>query len=296
MELSKENTSNILQNKSYIYQGNSTEDELCLEEIERANINFYTSIMKNISAVFCFLTFIVAVVSWIKIPRWRTFQNFLYFKIIICCNMTYLVLPLIKNLTKLFVTDINSFNMYWRYPKVFFQDAFVCWLFIISVYTYMQIVKVFSVDVTRKRVKSAYFAWGVTLLNSLFRLCYIGTESNFWMVFPVLIVFFLIVCNLIIYVRLIYSLFYEITYEYKQKRQVATLTFLISGFMMLPTMIFDVCTLLNGENKSFKTSAALKYIYNAQKIMLNLIFLLLKSNRAMWREFFCKTNDHVEFP
>lgn len=232
-----------------------------------------------IAAVLSLVTCVFALISWIMIPKWRTFKNYVFVNLILSYTLSYTFF-----FTKIF--DITNDYVY------IFVCSFSCWLFIGSIVFYMDIVKVFSVEVTRKKIKSTIFAWGAPLLNyllnvidkELFRISEMFSSNKNSFYFVLLMLF----CNFLIYLRVLYSLFRvsglrsTSRTRIKQKVQVATFTFLMSGSMTLPALLVEE---FGVTLYSAIVSGTIPFI---QTIAISTCFLMLKSNRTMWRELCCK--------
>lgn len=263
------------------------------EEVEDGVTSFRKHLV-TLTAVLSLVTCVVATVFWIKITKWRTFQTFVYLNLLYCSTLHTLIMVMV------FWGPMNIlFDVIWIFARLFFYNLFICWLFIASVVSYMLIVTVFSVHVTRKRIKSFLFVIGVSFMGALYttysNIVVDGSISTILKICAMFLVPSLLICNFYIYVRVLYSLF-NVTRlvdrtRFVQQLQVATFTFLMSGLIMLPALYSNVSTWLNIEGLSDDTTLVMLLIADIQKLIINVGFLLLKSNRKNWRELFCKRTD-----
>lgn len=266
---------------------------------EGSTAMFYaTLIIKYFAGLLSSVTSVLAITTWIMSPRWRTFQNLVYLNMLFCSLMTYLVLPVIRVVIIAVGACDITFETYWTVPKTIFHGSYICWILIASIVTYMDVVIVFFVNVSRKRLKCYLFADGIPLLISLVKLCYILTKHRYLLFFPMCVAVLLLLSNVLIYVRVLYSLC-QITgsissTKYRQKVQVATVIFFMSGSMMLPAVVLGFLKLIQDKSISFVTLTLCRWVFHVQKIIVNVCFLLLKANRGAWKEL-CYTKSDSNY-
>lgn len=281
-----------------VYDGNFTDyfnKTLVDEEWETLEkllvLETYVKYLAYVAAVLSLVTCVLAFITWINIQKWRTFRNFVYLNLIFCY-------------TALYIWFIFPFSSVFDFLVLIFIDSFTCWLFIASVVSYMDIVKVFSVNVPRKRLKSSLFAWGMPSLISLISVILDTTrlvDSKFLVmsIFSILLIIFVLFGNLVIYTKVLCGLFKVIRFinkrRYKQKVQVATFTFLMSGSMMLPGVIFFSIPIFT-KTQAFLHFIVPLFLIIMQTITINVLFMMLKSNRRIWRQYCWKRTDTVLEP
>lgn len=244
-------------------------------------------VLAYLAALLSIVTCVLAFISWIKIPQWRTFKNFIYLNLIFCYAVLYF-----------FAMSPNSCSitsLICPYVPALFMDSFICWLFIASVVSYMDIVKVFSVNVTRKRLKCSLFAWGMPASIILLSIIvdYLGPaiyQLIVIVIFTSCFIPIILLSNLFIYIKVLYSLFKVArcinNTRYKQKVQVATFTFFMSGSMMLPVIVIPFFPCVS-KSKCFLHEFIIYILIIVQTIIINVCFLMLKSNRNIWRQHCC---------
>lgn len=283
MDLQEQNMTTIEYNVTSTTEGNYSDidEDSVPKEVIYVLLFYFTLIF--FASVLSLVTCVVAFVSWIMIPKWRTFKNYVFLNLILSYTASY---------TFLVAEALNETS----YVMNYFLCSFSCWLFIASIVSYMDIVKVFSSNVTRRKLKCTLFAWGVplpnTLLNVVEQECYSFSDvvksgdNNYYFIL------ILLLCNFFIYIKVFYSLFrvarFRSRARYMQKVQVATFTFFMSGSMILPPLV------LSEFGMTFYTSLIVGVMPFVQTIALSTCFLMLKSNRMMWSELCCHNTENVK--
>ncbi|CAH1643951.1 unnamed protein product [Spodoptera littoralis] len=111
------------------------------------------------------ITFIIGVVSWILIKKFRHFRNYIFLSIIFNNIVNLLMTDLIKMIKK---SDRLEINMTGGVLFLYFRMSAYCWLTILCWIFYVDLVKVFNTEVSKKYLKISLFAWGVPIVITVF--------------------------------------------------------------------------------------------------------------------------------
>lgn len=258
------------------------------------NADFFLPLLtvtRILAALTSTIACVLALTSWTMIPKWRTFNNFVYFNLIVCYTVAY-GMP--------FVIPLGYTNDFFTLLSCFTLCSFLGWFLVASINTYIDLVQVFTVHVSRKKTKCSLFVWITSLLNT--SIVYAASTSNsqnvrLIMYICTIDVHVTLVCNCIIYFIVLNSLvkhWCRSKVECNRKFQAATFTFLMSGFMMLPIFVAQMLSLLHLDKQLYLYYAACSVVTgNIHTCIINVCFMILKSNRTMWRDFCCKRTENV---
>lgn len=153
----------------------------------------------------------------------------------------------------------------------------------------------FKSDFARRYLKSSLFAWGVPILvtfvfsvalpiillsvkNYLFQKTFAKILNVFFYI-SMSLYFIPLTINAFIYIKVLVTLFktsgLSKTAVKTRRLYIATLIFLLSGTVSLTVPIFIVLEI-----------PVLTYVDYLQIVVLDIYFLLVKSNRLIWKEFY----------
>lgn len=233
-----------------------------------------------LSMMFSLLTTAIGITTWILIPKWRIFKNYVLVTIIFHFTVLYCLIEIKDLATENYTLDWTNITM------DFFLSSFCWWLVVASVRNYRDLV-VFKCNISRIMLKTNLLVWTSSLLTTTMdEISWIAARVSFIK----LIIPLLIGCFLFGVVILLLIKEEAPTAQSKRHRmQAAALTFLVSSVMMLSaTLITD-------------SYAALKLlrnigtcIYVVQSSVVNLIFLLLKTNRQSWHDYYKNIKNSFE--
>lgn len=247
--------------------------------------------------------FIFGLVSWKTIEKFRHFKNFVLLNYMFAAIILDIVDTTIQN-----TIARNVFNYgdeltgeppeVWAilvYEALLSYMALVvfCWLTVLCWIFYIDIVKVFGTNVNRRYLKSALFAWGAPL-TLVFISSVIIPSATFLAtkyyaqetveviievsyVIDVFTVFVPFVVNVIFYSIILFALFKSNSINKiarKTRFYIATLIFVLSGGVLL---MYPLVTLL--ELPKYMESV----IVYLQNLLPVIYFLIVKSNRDLWR-------------
>lgn len=280
------NSSFSLNNTSNFSWDNASEEEDLSDFINFMVLVVFFLCYLFATSLFSLFTLIFCVVTWILIPKWRTFRNYVYANVIFCYAMSSC---LFYGLFFLEMENYESETVLFIFV-FYFVNASSCWLFIGSLLIYMDIVVVFQRNVTRKMLKANGFCWGVP---SLLATLHISGE-----LLPELRIFVFLIkdsygfsglmlaVNLLLYMKVLCGLFKNtgltVSSRVCQKVQVATFTFLLSG---APILIASVVSMpIEKDNRYAAVNLISPSLPPLQTIILNVCFLLMKSNRVSWKQ------------
>lgn len=232
--------------------------------------------LELIDVIFCILFFILTLISWIRIPKWRNFKNYIYVNLGISRFIYYVL-----------VFGSVLFGI------VYCSFVFYLWVLILSIKVYTDLVEIFQINITRIFLKSSIFAWGIPLfiefgynIIASYHEVYI---ANVGIETAILI---LLLINFTLYIKVVYSLskFNPLNDRASRCRkiEIATLSFFICGMPWMISFSLDYPTIFieYNENVTLKINTISSVVFSAQNIIFKLCFCLLKSNRELWSEFF----------
>lgn len=246
------------------------------------------------------IVLIIATISWILIPRWRSFKNFIFFNLFVTD-----VLLNFCFMDKYFGANIfdHFLSKYLRLLGRYVNFVYFCWLFLFSINIYMDSVH-FKINLTWKFVKSSVFAWGLPLiLHFLLRIlkvkeghvknhaCHRHRHLHSYLIIKLILEMILLAVNFCAYLVVILLLVKQrergTTLEYR-KIFIVTRTFILCIVLWLLSVVLEACiSKFNSENLSDVYSTYF-IMQCTQNVYLKLYFLLSKSNCKRWRKYFRK--------
>lgn len=260
--------------------------------------------------------FIFGLVSWKTIEKFRHFKNYVL--------LNYMFAGIILNVVDTTIRNTIARNVFnygdeltgeppevWAilvYEALLSYMALVvaCWLTVLCWIFYIDIVKVFGPNVNRRYLKSALFAWGAPL-TLVFISSVIIPSATFLAtkyftqketveliievsyVIDVFTVFVPFVVNVIFYTIILYALFKSNSINKiarKTRFYIATLIFVLSGGVLL---MLPLVTLLELPNYM---ESVIVYVQNLLPVIY---FLIVKSNRDLWRVCYISKLKHTCF-
>lgn len=183
--------------------------------------------------------------------------------------------------------------------RTYFKLVAHCWLLVLCCIFYLDIVQVFNTHVSRRYLKSALFAWGVPLI--LFIIYSLSLPLLGWLLskhfenetmkviskilffLDIFVIFVPLVINVLIYIRVLIELFNTTNVPKSainsRRFYIATLIFLLSGviFLISPLWLFVE-----------PPDVIITVIDYLPSISMDVYFLIVKSNRDLWLEFYVK--------
>lgn len=252
--------------------------------------------------------FFYGVISWWLIKKFRNFKNYVYLNAVSANVFSFIVLSIGFN----YIHTLKSWTIKSDWTQVlcisiifhlfvYFKTVYNYWLVVICYMFYVDIVKVFNMDVQKKYLKSNLFAWAVPLLISVFVIIVILSESSqiqdkypnvdFVLLFFVGSLVMPLMVNCLIYIRIVCSLLRccnanEMTATDKWRRfYIVSLMFVMSDVIMVSGYIlyfYFVST--NFSSETLIVFDIILYFLNS--IALDVFLVVLKCNRELWREYF----------
>lgn len=252
-----------------------------------------------------FVNLCVHLTSWIILPKWRTFKNYVYLNIIISfCAVFFLPIALFL---------ISDFNDYYNFTYIFvdlsinfFTFSSCCWLMVLSMVFYADLVKVFGGNTTRKYLKSNAFAWGmpaaVTAVKIVDKIVLHDQSQaiNYWDIFHEVYLYeelgqngisiVLLLVNLLVYVKVVLSLLKYSNLRKSRRNQgmkiqVATLAFVMSGVLLMISILMTLLMLL-GDCEMYYLYPLSLAIWGLQTSVINVCCMMARSNRRLWHDYF----------
>lgn len=242
-----------------------------------------TSIFNWSLIVVSLLILIYGVTSWCLIKKFRTFKNYAYINAILAAWLRILVTTVDK--LSLFSKENAFNNTIFDFIFGYLMTVQWSWLVVICYIFYMEIVKVFNMEIRRKFLKSTIVTWVLALFTTAYvtvQLIYFW-DSVFLFSLSIIIVALPLIINVVLYFFIIGSLCCcsrgnASTTGNCRRFYIATLIFIFSDLI-----IFFGIALTEVVNTLYIVDALLSC---SQIIILDVFLPLLRSNRELWREYF----------
>lgn len=246
----------------------------------------------NIVLVLTLAAFIYGVISWCILKKFRNFKNYIYLNLLLVNILRLTSISLIlhaRNVRTIYICVFIS-----SYCTTIYNN----WLLVMCYMFYVDIVKVFHIDIKRRYLKSSLFAWGLPFITCLI-LAYFGlylsvqpSERKMLLYILVAIIvvtsFLPLLLSLIIYIRLVFSLFRHSDANASRatdtwrRLYIATLMFVLSDVIMLTDFIWNILHI------SFMIRMVIMYL---QIITISLYLPVVRCNRELWREYYVHRLD-----
>lgn len=246
------------------------------------------------------IVLIIAILSWILIPKWRSYSNF------ICLNL--FIADVLLNLCFMDkYLDVNiifnpSLSKFLRLLGRYVHFVYFCWLFLFSINIYMDSVN-FKINLTWKFVKSSAFAWGLPLkLHILLRLvkvetghkinvhhCHHNHRLHSSLIIKLTLEIILLAVNFCAYLVVMYILFKQrdrgTSSEYRKMFIVSRIFVICIVLWLLSVVLEASISKFHSQNLSDIYSTYF-IMYCTQNIYLKLYFLFSESNCKRWTKYF----------
>ena len=258
-------------------------------------------VLNYIQSGMSFVTFIYGVTSWYLIRKFRSFNNYVYLSAIL---VNLLRLTVLWILIVLFFRNshfYNKFNHLLGYIFLYLTTVYNYWVVIMCYMFYKDIVKVFDISIKKKYLFSTLFAWGVPLIVFLIcKLIFFFMESGandkvvVWSVVVLLAAYICCsilptVLNVVLFIKLVFALYpcnnKNAAAISKKERRKQNLSRLCTATAMFLLCNVFVATFLLWELLEFSHLIS-TFTLNIQIIVLALFVPLVKSNRAVWHEYY----------
>lgn len=252
--------------------------------------------------VLCFtiLVFVIGTVSWCTIKKFRHFKNYVFISAILSGALNDIVAALYIGYRFNYSQYVSTYTflrlrMLYHATITYFSLVKYFWMLVLCWIFYVDIVKVFGGDISRRYFKSSLFSWGIPVILSfplpliLLALSnYIEIETTVMICafFDLAILFLPLLISFGVYVKVICTLFKssDVSRTAVKNRRIylATLIFLLSGvlFFIMPLwFIVDLPYFI------------LFIIKHLQTMTMNVYLLIVKSNRDLWMEYYEKRKN-----
>lgn len=251
---------------------------------------YYYMYLDYIVLVLTLATFLYGVTSWCIIKKFRHFKNYVYLNLILTGVLSFIVIIIMDYPTKSLIF-YNSATCIYMYLKAVYSH----WLVVLCYICYVDIVKVFRVDIRRRYLKSNIFAWAVPVITVSSLILFSFYVIRYFEKYNVLLnniafngsVMLPLVVNFLMYIKIQFSLCHcnanSTTNTGKWRRfYMATLIFVFSDIVTLYSF-FLVVTIVPHMPLIVYIAMPLEHV---QTLALNLFFVAVKSNRTVWREYY----------
>lgn len=264
---------------------------------------FKTDIASCLLMALTLTVFIVGVASWIKFKNIRTLKNYVFLNIMFSRVLMFVAFSFnFYGLLKYFeerIDGVTSLTLVLIYDFFlsYFVLVFTFRVLVLSCIFYVDIVKVFNANITRRYSKSSLFAWGIPIIivlvvcvltplffyiledyfskETLDMVLYISTYME------TVVLLFPLVIGIVIYIKVLITLFKTAKVNKTSVRSsqvyVATMIFLFSGAVLFIEPLIDL----------FETSMIFGEILGSSHIVaIDVYFLIVKSNRIVWQDYY----------
>lgn len=261
------------------------------------------------------IVLIIAITSWILIPRWRSYRNFIFFNLFLTE-----VLLIFCFMDKYFDANVffHSLSKFLRLLGRYVNFVYFCWLFLFSINIYMDSVH-FKINLTWKFVKSSAFAWGLPLILNILLIivnvvikrktsedhkknhhCHRHHHLNSSLIIKLALEIILLAVNFCAYLAAIFILLKQRdrgpSSEYR-RIYIVTRTFVICIVLWLISVVLEASISKFHSNNLSDVYSTYFIMHCTQNIYLKLYFLLSKSNCKRWRKYFrqlCRSHQRRE--
>lgn len=232
--------------------------------------------------------------SWVLIKKIRCLKNYVFLSTMFVTVLNFFAIGF--NAFKYFETLSKSDKLFYLITLyqcviIYLRLVVSFWLLLLCCLFYVDIVKVFKVHVTRRYLKSTLFAWGfpfiITFVFSalipiiLYNIDKNNSRPDILLIINIVLIFIPTIVNVGIYLKVLISLFKAnivngATFDVRRV-YIATLIFVLSGILFLLVPIFSLIE---------PSNLLLAFVEYAQIVTLDIYFLIVKSNRTVWKEYF----------
>lgn len=237
------------------------------------------------------IAFIYAVISWCLIGKFRNLGNYVLFSVISASMLRFLALHIQIFAFALaeHIQEAIAFDLIYGL-LIFFSLAFNCWLIVLTYIYYVDYVKVFDLDFSKKYLKINLFGWCLPLLETV-AFFLIKSVVNPDLFLTITILCFMLtplIISLINYLIVVYSVFRGRKSElWSSKKKwgrfgVSTLIFLV-GSLYVITNLF----------KATRADLFVLYMVGEMEEYLLSVFVcvyivFVRSGGTLWGEFVIK--------
>lgn len=214
-------------------------------------------------------TLVFGLVSWILIPKWRLFHNYVFLNIVLSGSM---------NMCSIFFPDNFRYYSLWSmYVTLMFNH----WLIVSTIMFYMDLVIVFSGFIQHKFLKATIFAWTLPAVLLVPKILWKVRIYIFSMI-EVFLMF-------ILYLKVLHALLLINKYSNREQKRIvvvkvlkSTVTFLLSSFIF----VFFNCVLIFMFQIEQEVKAKVYCCFQTVTMILTSLFLLLsKDNIRLWIQY-----------
>ncbi|KAF9801949.1 hypothetical protein SFRURICE_016199, partial [Spodoptera frugiperda] len=149
------------------------------EPIDYNDINFnpgtelFRYVVTWILIVLTLIAFMYGLTSWCLIKKFRHYRNYVFLNIILS-NLLRISMYVLPDIWCESIIDCDILTLI----SLYFDLCFHHWLLVFSCILYVDFVKVFHIDISRRFLKSSIFAWGMpALIVFVFTLVSLTMES-----------------------------------------------------------------------------------------------------------------------
>lgn len=275
----------------------------CHRPTERSMILSVRYVFGYFNASTTAMVLVFATLSWILIPKWRTYSNFIFSNLFLTDILLYLCFINWYSNAKISFQHVErSLHLFGRYVNF----VYFCWLFVFSINIYMEVVH-FKLNLTRKFVKSSVFAWGLPLILHIMllllrvtdpkpHLCHPPSPHHLHssLVIKLTLEIVLLVVNLIGYIAVLIILIMQKIRDDSlagNKICVVTRTFVLCFVLWVLSVILEAC--ISKRDILSDVYSTYFIMHCTQMTYLKVYFLLLKTNRKRWKKYFRKLFQNV---
>uniref|UniRef100_A0A2H1V3J3 SFRICE_011614 n=1 Tax=Spodoptera frugiperda TaxID=7108 RepID=A0A2H1V3J3_SPOFR len=261
------------------------------EPIDYNDINFnpgtelFRYVVTWILIVLTLIAFMYGLTSWCLIKKFRHYRNYVFLNIILS-NLLRISMYVLPDIWCESIIDCDILTLI----SLYFDLCFHHWLLVFSCILYVDFVKVFHIDISRRFLKSSIFAWGMpALIVFVFTLVSLTMESFGDLITRQIIMSIELIpifISFVIYILVLISLFRSkdtvIHINKWRSFYMSTLIFVLSDFFVID-LILDAFKVF-----SYVVFHIGFFGLNINALAIAIYFMSVKRNRDLWKEFMKK--------
>ena len=270
------------------------------EEIRTAKL-YYAGEMTvhSVMLVLTTATMIYGVISWYLMKQFRNYKNFVFFSTMIANVFGIIVvlnsISLPYSVSKIQYDVLSS--SFGQFLVIYAVTVRHHWLIVICNMFYVDIAKVYNGHVRKKYLKSSLFVWVAGFITTIITV--ISTYVNLviyksvtWFINVLMFMVSLpVILNCILYFAILCSLCRssdasgQAAADKRRRLYIATLIFLLSDLLLLSVYVLKYINYV-ATVSSFVLFFAQMFLQHFNPLMLNIYFVVVKSNRELWYAFY----------
>lgn len=239
-----------------------------------------------ICVVLCIACSIFGVISWIVLPRWRKFQNYVFINFFFVCAATMTCYFVVSNVPSR--TETHCIVIIFAF--VLSRIVLCHWMVVTTVMFYMDIVKVFNINIKHRYLIVNVYAWLLPVIevSILFSVSIpLKIESECIEIFTCAVLFLNLLGTGGLYLRVLYTLInialrcMECKKALCQKIMLCTAACITSGIStFMPVVMAEI--VFKNDYVAINSICIVTLLHI---IVIVLFFSCMKGHRVLWAEY-----------